>query len=362
MIRGIALGFLVLLCACSSRGSTGIGSGPLGMDVANAALKGGSPEIALQIAGNVLAKNPGNEDALLTQGDALTELGRPDEAASSFEQVLLQHPDSVSANIGLGRIKLASDPTAAEALFLTALRHEPRNGVALNDLGISRDLQGRHTDAQTAYREALGVSPDMSAAQVNLALSLAMSGRPHDAVDLLQPIAGRPDATQQSRHDLAAVLAMSGDKAGAQKILSKDLPPEQVQQALDAYTSAGTSPTSAASLLAPGSTAASVSSTPPMTRAIVPDSAKQIVPASSSEITVQLAASPSRAQAEAEWNRLRNRIPEVMANHSPLVAKAENGGQDIWRLRTAGFANASEARAFCQSVRATGGNCIPLDE
>ena len=49
--------------------------------------------------------------------------------------------------------------------------------MALNDLGIARDLQGRHTDAQTAYRSALGVDPDMRAAQVNLALSLAMSGQ-----------------------------------------------------------------------------------------------------------------------------------------------------------------------------------------
>ena len=340
------------------------------MDVADAALKGGSPEIALQISGNVLAKDPGNMDALLTQGEALTELGRPDEAAASFGQVLSDHPDSVSANIGLGRIKLASDPTAAEALFLTALRHEPRNGVALNDLGISRDLQGRHTDAQSAYREALGVSPDMSAAQVNLALSLAMSGRPRDAVDLLQPIASRPDATQQSRHDLAAVLAMSGDKAAAQKILSKDLPPEQVQQALDAYTSAGTSPTAAASLLAPSSTIAAVQPTP--TRAVTPDTTKPIAsvaPASAqkaiqspSQIAVQLAASPSREQAEAEWKRLGKRIPEVIADHAPVVAKTEKGGQEFWRLRTGGFADASEARAFCQRVQATGGNCIPLEQ
>ena len=49
--------------------------------------------------------------------------------------------------------------------------------MALNDLGIARDLQGRHTDAQMAYRQALGISPEMSAAQVNLALSLAMGGQ-----------------------------------------------------------------------------------------------------------------------------------------------------------------------------------------
>src|ERR1700761_3393785 len=104
-MRGVTLGFLALLCACSPRGSNGLGSGPPGMDVADAALKGGSPELALQIADNVLASNPGSEPALLTRGEALTELGRTDEAAMAFTQVMAIDPDSVSANIGLGRIR-----------------------------------------------------------------------------------------------------------------------------------------------------------------------------------------------------------------------------------------------------------------
>ena len=76
------------------------------MDVADAALKGGSPEIALQIADNVLAQNPGNQDALLTKGEALTALGRPDEAAMAFSQVLANDQALSARNIGLGRIKL----------------------------------------------------------------------------------------------------------------------------------------------------------------------------------------------------------------------------------------------------------------
>jgi Flp pilus assembly protein TadD len=190
--------------------------------VADNALKGGSPEIALQIANNVLAQNPGNGSALATKGEALTALGHPEEAAIAFSQVPPRDPASVSAQIGLGRIRLASDPVAAEAAFLGALSQDPRNGVALNDLGIARDLQGRHTDAQTAYRSALGVDPDMRAAQVNLALSLAMSGQSRDAVQLLRPLASKPDASPQVRHDMAAVLAMSGSRTEAEQILSKD--------------------------------------------------------------------------------------------------------------------------------------------
>ena len=64
--------------------------------------------------------------------------------------------------------------------------------VALNDLGIARDLQGRHTDAQTAYREALGVNPDMA----------ARSGQPGTVLGNERPVAGRgsfaPAACQQA--------------------------------------------------------------------------------------------------------------------------------------------------------------------
>ena len=104
--------------------------------------------------------------------------------------------------------------------------------AALNNMGIARDLQGRHLDAQEAYRAALGINPELSAAQVNLALSMAMSGQGARALPIIRPLAEAPGATRKTRHDYAAVLAMSGRKAEAEAILSQDLTPEEVRQAL----------------------------------------------------------------------------------------------------------------------------------
>jgi Flp pilus assembly protein TadD len=404
VVRGVAVGLLVVLCACSPRGVTGVGSGPPGLDVADAALKGGSPEIALQIADNVLAQNPGNGSALATKGEALTALGRPEEAAIAFSQVPPKDPASVSAQIGLGRIKLASDPVGAEAAFLGALSQDPRNGVALNDLGIARDLQGRHTDAQTAYRNALGVDPDMRAAQVNLALSLAMSGQSRDAVQLLRPLASKPDASPQVRHDMAAVLAMSGSRTEAEQILSKDLPPEQVQQAMDAFDSVAASRSNAAAGLlattpaappqsvAPTATmppvAASVpvasaavsqpaSATPQATRAPPPPAAvtptatqppaeASLVPSPPANtpggnVEVQLAGpTPSRDAAEVKWERLQRQMPDAFAGHQPILSEIHGSGQTVWRVRTGGFADAGAAGVFCERVRANGASCTLL--
>ena len=380
VIRGIALVLLVLLAACS-RGPNGVGSGPAGIDVADAALKGGSPEIALQIASNVLATNPGNEDALLTKGEALTALGRNDEAAAAFTAVLAVNRRSVGANIGLGRLLLGTDPVRSEALFLEALNREPRNEVALNDLGIARDLQGRHADAQTAYRQALGIDPEMSAAQVNLALSLAMSGRSQDAVQMLRPLAEKPGASQQTRHDLAAVLMMSGDKASAAQILSRDLPPDQVQEALKAFASAqpnaaaammGTAPepppapTVSASTSPPPAVAQASTASPPspgpaaeVSKSAAPE--RSAVAPAAGAVEVQLAGPvSSKSAAQAKWDRLARAFPGELGQREPVLAQIEEHGHTVWRVRARGFTD-DGASSFCEQVRTTGTSCKVIE-
>lgn len=347
MMRGAGLGLLLLLAACSG-GAGGPAAGQPGVDVARAALRGGSPQIALQVTQGLLAKHPNDAAALLVQGDALTVLGRYDDAAVDYTAVLKQDPTSVEGHIGLGRLRLATDPAQAEALFLEALQVDPRNTTALNDLGIARDLQGHHAGAQQAYSQALGIDPDFHAAQVNLALSLAMSGDADRAVKLLRPLASEPGASRKLRQDLAAVLAMGGNRAEAERILSADLTPAEIQQALADYTSArsGPPPTPPRPLAARTAPSAPV--------------APQVVPLAG--IEVQFTAVPSEDAAQSAWQRLKERMPNLLAGREPLFLKAVQGNQTFWRLRTGGFAKVSDAAAFCARVRAAGGACVVYDD
>ena len=228
-----------LLAGCANQGPSSFSDAQPGLNVARAALSGGSPDLALNISHSILVNDPRNVPALLNQGDALSVLGRLEEAETSYAQALMVEPGSVSAQIGLGRVRLRSDPAQAQLLFLSVLQREPRNKAALNNLGIAYDLQGEHASAQGAYRRALGVDPTMRAAEVNLALSMALSGQAPDAVRLLQPLASDPDAPRRLRHDLAVALAIAGDKQAASRILSADMTPEQVERALLAYGALG---------------------------------------------------------------------------------------------------------------------------
>jgi Flp pilus assembly protein TadD len=365
-MRGGILLLLMLLVACG-RTATDIASLQPGVDVAQAALHGGSPQTALQIIGRVLQTAPSNEAALVVQGDALTELGRFDEARISYTNALNVNSRSVGAEIGLGRLDLSSDPARAEGRFLDALNHDPRNVTALNDLGVARDLQGNHAGAQSAYRQALGINPQDTSAEVNLALSIAMSGSAQDAVQMLRPLASAPGATRKVRHDLAAALTMAGDRDEAARILSADLSPEQVQQALNAYATARSGGAAALVSASPASEPAiaprirprpgTAAALPPASPASEPAVASPVAATHVSGIQVQFAAVPTQDAAQETWRRLQGQIPTLLSGRQPAFVRVEHDGQVFWRVRTNGFSNEAEASAFCHQAETAGVAC-----
>ena len=234
-VAALTLASCVLLAACSSDGGGLSLNGSPSLRTASVALEAGSYDLALRICTDVVARDGDNAQALVCQGDALAALGRNAEATASYRDALRVDRRSTPAILGLGRAALRNDPAEAERLFLSVLANEPRNTTALNDLGIARDLQGRHGDAQTAYAEAIAAAPDDRAAQVNLALSLAMSGNTSQAVRIMRPIANRPGATAKERHDLAAVLAMDGHDDEAAQVLRPELDGSQADDAVAGY-------------------------------------------------------------------------------------------------------------------------------
>jgi Flp pilus assembly protein TadD len=205
------------------------------LHLAETALATGAPEIALRVTDELLARDPRDVAALDRRGDALVALGRPREAEVAFGTARGLRPDDAGAGIGLGRLRMAQDPAAAEQMFAAVAVANPHDGAALCDLGVARDLQGHHAQAQDAYRQALAAEPTSAAVQVNLGLSLALSGRSAEAVKLLRPLAAEPAATPRVRQDLALALALDGSREEATTLLAQDMPPDQARDAVSGF-------------------------------------------------------------------------------------------------------------------------------
>jgi Flp pilus assembly protein TadD len=239
---------LLVLASCSSRHAPQVDNVPPPaapalanwnptVHLADVALSNGSPQIALQISDELLKRNPRDAEALDRRGDALAAMGRTSEADVSYQTALIIKPRYVTPMIGLARVRMEQDPAKAELLLGQAVILEPHNAIAWNNLGVSRDLQGKHPEAQDAYRKALGAEPDAASVQVNLGLSLALSGNTGQAIQLLRPLASKSDASPRVKQDLAVALALNGNTDEAAAILGHDMSSSQARAALDGFSS-----------------------------------------------------------------------------------------------------------------------------
>ena len=236
------------------------------LNVADAAIAGGDPAMALQVSQSVLAADPHDLQALYHEAAAYYAAGRCEDAMAAYKVALGIDPQSSEAQTGLGRCLLQHDAIAAEQAFAAAVADDPGNAPALNDLGIARDLLGNFAGATPPYQQALLLSPGNTGIEVNLGLSLALSGDPQDALEYLGPLANGPDATPKIREDYATALLAAGQSDQARQVLAVDVPEGQLDTAMATLSSLITqlpfSPPAPAAAPAPPVAAAPVAAAP----------------------------------------------------------------------------------------------------
>jgi Flp pilus assembly protein TadD len=241
------LGWLIIasaLAGCTQgnhiSASNGVGDQPSTgvMNVADAAIAGGDPAMALKVSQSVLAQDPNNLDALFHEAAAYYAVNRCMDAIAAYKVALTLAPQSSTAQLGIGRCLLKRDAAQAEAAFAAAVADDPRNAAALNDLGIARDLQGHHKAALAPYEQSLLLDPGNVATEVNLGMSFALSGDGPDALEYLGPLATGQGATPKIREDYALALVASGRPDEAQHVLAQDLSPDAAAALVTAFSEA----------------------------------------------------------------------------------------------------------------------------
>lgn len=74
----------------------------------------------------------------------------------------------------------------------------------------------------------------------------------------------------------------------------------------------------------------------------------------------QLGAFDSAEVARAEWERLDERLGDLLDGKQRVVQRAESGGRTFYRLRVVGFEDIADARRFCSALQAERAECIPV--
>jgi len=133
----------------------------------------------------LLARDPGNVDALHFAGVVAYQRGRLEEAADLIAQALARNPSNAPAHNNLGNVLAAQGRLAAAiASYRSALALDPRYADArvnlagkLSNLGGSLNDRGKPLEAAACCEEALALQPDLTEAHNNLGLALQALGR-----------------------------------------------------------------------------------------------------------------------------------------------------------------------------------------
>ena len=125
---------------------------------------------ALEVFRTALEVNPGNPQSWYQLATLYLDLGRLDEARSSFGEALSANPKMGAAHNGLGAIAFeGGDLQKAEAMVRRALELEPRLRTGRYNLARIREARGDVSGAEALYREELATYADSGRARFNLA-------------------------------------------------------------------------------------------------------------------------------------------------------------------------------------------------
>jgi tetratricopeptide (TPR) repeat protein len=152
-------------------------------------------------------------------GNALLDLGRPDEAIKAYGEALGLQPSYGDARVNLGIAQLAAgDAPAAVETLSQAVAQEPRNAKAWSSYGRALRGNERHDEAIEAFTTSLALRPGHLATVHNLAVAMRLAGRAEEARPLLEQCAAASPASAEIHYNLGHCyydLARLDDAAAA---------------------------------------------------------------------------------------------------------------------------------------------------
>jgi tetratricopeptide (TPR) repeat protein len=163
-------------------------------------------------ARNLLARSPGNVDALNILAFAESQLGRDGEAEKALRESLEGAPGNLNALLTLALLRIDSgDLGGAERILRTAVEKWPKSAVAWTALAQIATKLNKAADSEDALRRAVGLDPTFAPALLALASMELRSGQTEKAGETYARIAALPDGQWRTAH--ASFLLSHGRSA-----------------------------------------------------------------------------------------------------------------------------------------------------
>jgi len=111
----------------------------------------------------------------------------------------------------------------SETLFHRALEVNPRNYLAMNDLGVYYEEKGRHAEASEMFSRALGVSSKQSDLYNNMGTVLFLQGKNDEALEYFKKSVDLNPYNPRAQNNIGNILVERQDFSGAEGHYSKAL-------------------------------------------------------------------------------------------------------------------------------------------
>ncbi len=182
----------------------------------NALVLNQRPEEAIQIFDRVISSDSSYWEAHLNKAQALSHLGRLDEAERELKIVLKKKPQSKKAYNNLGLLALnRKDFKKAVEFFRQAVSLGAKSAEAHNNLGIALTALKQFQEAASHYRTAIHLDPTLGEAHFNLANILVADSEFSKAVSHYKEALKIENERPEIYHNLGALLAKLGRKKEA---------------------------------------------------------------------------------------------------------------------------------------------------